>query len=104
MTALHDARLEEDQLEVDGYRAPATSGASQMGSAEEKSLSHLHAEHCCLLRCEGKQLDRQLTTGSQAVASSWLAGQGLGKNMTGKLVAKKLGKEYVDELLCVGRK
>lgn len=104
MTVLHDAHLEEDLLEVDEYRAPATSGASRKGSAEEKSLSDLHTEHCCLLRCGGKQLDRQLSTGSQAVASSWLAGQGLGKNMAGKLVAKKLGKRYVDELLCIGRK
>lgn len=97
MTVLHDAHLEEDQLEVDGYRAPVTSGASRKGSAEEKSLCDLHAEHCCLLRCGGKQLDRQSSTGSQAVASSWLAGQGLG---TWEEYGWKVGCKKVGEVVC----
>lgn len=61
----------------------------------------LSAAHSCLLGLGGKQLDRQLSTGSQVVANSWLPeGQGLGKKMIGKLVATSLGKRYVDGLQC----
>lgn len=94
LMVLHDGNLEEDKLGVDGYRAPVTSGASRKGSAEEKSLSDLHAEHCCLLLCGRKQLDRQLSTYWLTGCSQQLAGRsGTWEEYDWKVGCKNVGKK-----------